>query len=80
MSGTVKVTARPTTLTTEGSFKYPAFCAVPPLTTVAFNLIAVVAIVDGTVNLLPNVTVMGPPTGIAVIPPPAEPPETAIVY
>jgi hypothetical protein len=39
---------------------------------------AEVAIDDGTVNLLPNVTVMVPPTGIVVIPP--APPETAMVY
>jgi hypothetical protein len=51
---------------------------VPPLTTVAFSLTSEVAIDEGTVNLLPNVTVMVPPTGIAVIPP--DPPETAIVY
>ena len=79
MSGTVIVTARPETVTTEGSFKYPGCWAVPPLTTVAFNLIAEVAIDDGTVNLLPNVTVMVPPTGIAVIPVPDVVPETAIV-
>ena len=80
MSGTVIVTALPTMVTVSASFKYPAVPAGdPPLTTVAFNLMSVVAIDDGTVNLLPNVTVMVPPTGIAVIPSEEEP-VTAIVY
>jgi hypothetical protein len=79
MSGTVIVTARPSTVTVSASFKRPATGEPePPETTVAFNLTAEVAIDEGTVNLLPKVTVMVPPTGISLSPP--EPPETAMVY
>jgi hypothetical protein len=70
-------------VTVSASFKYPAVVVPdPPLTTVVFNLIFEVAIAEGTVNLVPNVTVMVPPTGIAVIPVPipVPEPETVIVY
>jgi hypothetical protein len=80
MSGTVIVTARPLIVTAAASFNLPATPSVPPLTTAAFNVIAEVAIADGTVNLLPNVTVMEPPTGIAEIPAPSDTPVTVMVY
>ena len=77
MSGMVIVTARPDTDMEEAEFNRPA---VPPLvTTAAFNLTAEVAIVDGTVNLLPNVTVKVSPTASAVIPAPPDTPVTVIV-
>jgi hypothetical protein len=78
ISGTVIVTARPLIVTAVASFNRPAEPPVPVITE-AFNLIAEVAIVEGTVNLLPNVTVMVPPTGIAVIPAPPAAPVTVIV-
>jgi hypothetical protein len=77
MSGTVMVTARPSTVTEEALFNRDAV-PVPPVTTAAFNLIAEAAIDDGTVNLEPNVTVIVPPTGMADIS--AAPPVTVIVY
>jgi hypothetical protein len=76
MSGTVMVTARPSTETSPAEFS--RFAVPLLLTTEAFSLIADEAIDDGTVNLEPNVTVMVPPTGIAEIP--AAPPVTVIVY
>jgi hypothetical protein len=79
MSGTVMVTARPSTVTDEALFNRPA-APVPPVTTVAFSLIAEAAIDDGTVNLEPNVTVKVPPTGIPDIPAPSATPVTVIVY
>ena len=70
-SGTVMVTARPSTVTALAETSRPAF---PGFETVdAFSLIAEVAIADGTVYLEPNVTVIVPPTGTAVIPAVLEP-------
>jgi hypothetical protein len=43
-------------------------------------LTAEAAMDDGTVNLVPNATVMVPPTGIAPIPAPPTAPVTTIVY
>jgi hypothetical protein len=77
MSGTVIVTARPSTETSPTEFS--RFAVPLLLTTEAFSLIAEAAIDDGTVNFEPNVTVMVPPTGIAVIPALLEP-VTVIVY
>jgi hypothetical protein len=79
MSGTVMVTARPSTVTSEALFNRPAVPD-PPVITEAFNLTAEAAIDDGTVNFEPNVTVSVPPTGIADIPAPPVAPVTVIVY
>jgi len=79
MSGTVIVTAFPLIVTALASFNRPAVPE-PPVITAAFNLTAEVAIADGTVILLPNVTVKVPPTGIAEIPAPSRTPVTVIVY
>jgi hypothetical protein len=78
MSGTVMVTARPSTVTSPAEFSRPAV-PLEPLTTAAFSLIADEAIDDGTVNFEPNVTVMVPPTGTAEIPALLDP-VTVIVY
>jgi hypothetical protein len=78
MSGTVMVTIRPSTVTEEALFNRPAV-PVPPVMILAFRVTAEAGMADGTVNLLPNVTVRVPPTGIAAIPAP-EVPVTVIVY
>jgi hypothetical protein len=80
MSGTVIVTTRPETVTSEAEFNRPAIPPVPPVTTEAFNLTAELGIDAGTVNLLPNVTVKVSPTAIADIPAPPDTPVTVIVY
>ena len=75
MSGTVMVTALPETVT---ALAFTNWLAVPPPSTiVAFILMANAAIDEGTVVFVLNVTVIDPPTGIAVIP---VAPDTVIVY